>query len=141
LKYTKHLLAAAIVITMTPLLASAQLGHTVSIATEVPFQFVVGDRVVPAGKCVLQAANLADDTILIRNDDKMVRLFSATSLGEARQPAASNELVFHKYGDRFFLAAVRLQGSRVEYQLPPSREETGLRQQNQPSAEETIHAF
>ena len=141
MKYTKHLLTAAMMMTMTPLLASAQLGHTVSIATQVPFQFVVGDRVVPAGKCVLQAANLADDTILIRNDDKMVRLFSATSLGEARQPAASNELVFHKYGDRFFLAAVRLQGSRVEYQLPLSREETGLLQQNQPSAEETIHAF
>ena len=139
MKYTKHLLAAAIM--MTPLLASAQLGHAPAIATQVPFQFVVGDRVVPAGKCILQAANAADDTILIRNDDKMVRLFSATSLGEARQSAASNELVFHKYGDRFFLAAVRLQGSRVEYQVPQSREEIGLRQQNQPSAEETIHAF
>ena len=105
------------------------------------FHFVVGDRVVPAGKCVLQAANAAADTILIRNDDKMVRLFSSTSLGDARNVPASNQLVFHKYGERYFLAAVRVQGTRIMYWLPESKQETRLRQQDQSSAEETIHAF
>ncbi len=138
MRYTKQLLVAALM--MMPLLATAQLGQKVSIGTQVPFDFVVGDRVVPAGKCILQAANAAD-TILIRNDDKMVRLFSPTSLGEARGVSASDELVFHKYGDRYFLAAVRLEGSRIVYELPESKEEAGLRLQNQPSAEETIHAF
>jgi hypothetical protein len=78
-RHTKQLLVA--VIMMMPVVASAQLGHTASIATKVPFDFVVANRVVPAGKCVLQAANAAD-TILIRNDDSMVRLFSSTSVAE-----------------------------------------------------------
>src|SRR5690242_10276270 len=110
------LIAAALMV--MPMLATAQLAHTVSISTQVPFEFVVGDRVVPAGKCVLQAANAAADTILIRNDDKMVRLFSSTSLGDARNVPASNQLVFHKYGERYFLAAVRVQGTRIMYWLP-----------------------
>jgi hypothetical protein len=78
------MLVAATLMVM-PILATAQFGHTASISTQVPFEFVVGDRVVPAGKCVLQAANAAADTILIRNDDKMVRLFSSTSLGDAQR--------------------------------------------------------
>ena len=117
MKYTRQMLIAAALMLM-PMLATAQLAHTVSISTQVPFEFVVGDRVVPAGKCVLQAANAAADTILIRNDDKMVRLFSSTSLGDARNVPASNQLVFHKYGERYFLAAVRVQGTRIMYWLP-----------------------
>jgi hypothetical protein len=139
-KYTRQMLIAA-ALTVMPMLATAQFGQTVSISTQVPFEFVVGDRVVPPGKCVLQAANAAADTILIRNDEKMVRLFSATTLGDARNLPASNQLVFHKYGERYFLAAVRVQGNRVMYWLPESRQETRLRQQDQSSAEETIHAF
>ncbi|MGE5054570.1 MAG: hypothetical protein ACM3WP_10430 [Acidobacteriota bacterium] len=140
MKYTRQMLIAAALMVM-PMLATAQFGQTVSISTEVPFEFVVGDRVVPAGKCVLQAANAAGDTILIRNDDKMVRLFSATSLGDASNIPASNQLVFHKYGERYFLAAVRVQGTRIMYWLPEGKQETRLRQQDQSSAEETIHAF
>ena len=140
MKYTRQVLIAAALMVM-PMLATAQLGQTVSISTEVPFEFVVGDRVVPAGRCVLQAANAAAETILIRNDDKMVRLFSTTSLGDARNVPTSNQLVFHKYGERYFLAAVRVQGTRLMYWLPESRQETKLRLQDQSPAEETIHAF
>jgi hypothetical protein len=140
MKYTRQMLITA-ALTVMPMLATAQFGQTVSISTQVPFEFVVGDRVVPPGKCVLQAATAAADTILIRNDDKMVRLFSSTSLGDARNLPATNQLVFHKYGERYFLAAVRVQGNRVMYWLPESRQETRLRQQDQSSAEETIHAF
>ena len=56
MKYTRQMLIAA-ALTVMPMLATAQFGQTVSISTQVPFEFVVGDRVVPAGKCVLQAAN------------------------------------------------------------------------------------
>jgi hypothetical protein len=124
---------------MMPVVASAQLGHTASIATKVPFDFVVANRVVPAGRCVLQAANAAD-TVLIRNDDSMVRLFSSTSVAETSSTPASDQLVFRKYGNRYFLAAIRLRGSHVMYEIPESKEEAGLRL-HQSSSEETLHAF
>jgi hypothetical protein len=139
MKYTRQMLIAVTLIVM-PMLATAQFGQTVSISTQVPFEFVVGDRVVPAGKCVLQAANAAAETILIRNDDKMVRLFSSTSLGDARNVPTSNQY-FTNTGERYFLAAVRVQGTRIMYWLPESKQEARLRQQDQSSAEETIHAF
>jgi len=138
-RYAKQMLVMMTV--LTPLLASAQLGHSVSIVTQVPFQFVVGDRVVPAGQCILQAANAGVDTIVIRNDASMVRLFSSTSVDETRTAPATNQLLFRQYGNRYFLAAVRLQGSRVMYEIPESRGEAELRLQNQTLSQETIHAF
>jgi hypothetical protein len=139
-RYTKQMFTA-LALLMTPLLASAQFSHTASMATQVPFDFVVGDRVVPAGKCVLQAANTAAHTIVIRNDDTRVRLFSSLSTDETPTAPATDQLLFRKYGSRYFLAAIRLEGSRVMYQIPESKEEAGLRLRSQPSLEETIHAF
>jgi hypothetical protein len=138
-KHTKQLLVALLL--LTPLVASAQVSHKGAIAGQVPFEFVVGDRVVPAGKCIIQAAPTAADTILIRNDDASVSLFSALTFGEARQIPETHELVFHKYGDRYFLSEIRVAGNRVVYEVPQSRQEAELRVKNQPSAEETIHAF
>lgn len=139
MQYTKQLFFAALIV--TPLLATAQMGHTVAIASQVPFEFVVGDRVIPSGKCIVQAAPTASETVLIRNDDATVRLFSSLSLAETREMPTTDELVFHKYGDRYFLSEIRVEGSRIIYQLPQSKEEAAFRQRNQPSSEETIHAF
>jgi hypothetical protein len=95
-KYTRQLLALGLL--MAPLLASAQLGSKVAMLTQVPFEFVVGDKVLPAGKCVVLAANAATETILIRNKDTKTSLFSSTLPSETRETAATDELVFHKYG-------------------------------------------
>ena len=139
MKYTRQLLALGLL--MAPLLASAQLGSKVAILTQVPFEFVVGDKVLPAGKCVVLAANAATETILIRNKDTKTSLFSSTLPSETRETAATDELVFHKYGDRYFLSTIRLEGTRLVYQIPESKEEAGLRMRNLPASAETIHAF
>jgi hypothetical protein len=137
-KYTRQMLAA--VLAVMPALATAQFGGSAGIATQVPFAFNVGDRVVPAGKCIVQSANTATDTILIRNYDNKLSVFSSASVFETRQAPATDELVFHKYGERYFLSSIRLEGTRIAYQVPESKEEAGLRMQNQPVGEETIHA-
>lgn len=137
MKYKRQLLALGLL--MVPLLATAQFGSNVAILTQVPFDFVVGDKVLPAGKCVVLAANAAADTVLIRNNDSKTGLFSSTVPSESRDAAATDELVFHKYGDRYFLSSIRVEGTRLVYQLPESKEEAGLRMRNLPAAEETIH--
>lgn len=139
MKYTRQMLA--VVLMMIPLLATAQFASNVEIATQVPFDFVVGDKVFPAGKCIVKAANAAADTIVIRNKETKTSLYSATYAAESRELPPADELVFHKYGERYFLSTIRLEGTRIVYQLPESKEESGLRLQNVPAAEQTIHAF
>ena len=140
MKYTKQMLAA--VLFFVPLMAAAQfqLGGTNGMVARVPFEFVVGNTIIPAGDCLIQSANTATDTILIRNRDAKVSLFSAASPVETLQDQATDALVFHKYGDRYFLAAVKVATSRTVYELPPSKGEIEMQAQNVLASEEIVHA-
>ena len=57
--------------------------------------------------------------------------------GETAAPA----LVFHKYGDRYFLSGMKIEGTRVMYRLPESKAEMELRAQNAPMSEQTLLAY
>ncbi len=132
----------AVVVTLVVLsgLAAAQLNSDTRIMSQVPFSFVVADRVVPAGQYVVQAATADGNTLIISNTNARVGLFSSSSRAEDQHPAAHYALVFKHYGDRYFLSAIELQGSKVTYRLTPSKAEAELRAQNVPVTEETLLA-
>ena len=120
-------------------LAVAQIGST-QIVTQVPFDFMVAGKIVPAGHYTLQAGTMDGKTLSIRNSDAKVNLFSSSRESESAAPAASYSLLFKHYGDSYFLSGVKLQGSRYVYCLPVSKAEAELRAQNVSAREETVIA-
>src|SRR5207253_2417823 len=73
-------------------------------AANIPFEFIVGDATMQAGRYTVSAITGAGDTLRIRSTtgrDSAVRLTSVAS-GKSREA----KLVFHKYGQRYFLAEV-----------------------------------
>jgi hypothetical protein len=50
-------------------------------------------------------------------------------------------MVFHKYGDRYFLTGIKLTGSKAVYRLHESRSEAELRAQNAPESQEILLAL
>ena len=102
--------------------ASAMAGDTIAIRTKVPFDFTVGDRRVPAGDYRF-ARIWSPHVILISSFD------TGTVLSVPRDPVAGqavgrpNTLVFHKYGERYFLREIRLGDGQSGVQLPRSRSE------------------
>jgi len=122
-------------LTTVPLWAASQLGIYTRVVAQVPFDFIVGDKVIPAGELIVQPATAADETISIRNTDAKIGLFSPTSPVETRKAAGASALIFHKYGDRYFLSAIRLEGTRTSYEVPQSRAETELNDQKAPFVE------
>jgi len=83
--------------------AFAQSGPTV--AADIPFDFSVANRTLPAGEYTVKGGPTAG-TILVRNDDGKgavsVLAQSAHSNGEAKKAM----LVFRRYGNQYFLAKV-----------------------------------
>jgi hypothetical protein len=138
MKYAKLMLAMTM--TMVPMLATAQLKSSDKIVTQVPFEFVVANKVVPAGECIVQAATMDMKTVLIRDGDTKVSLFSTISPIEAEKAAGNYALVFHKYGDRTFLWGLKVEGTRTMYRLPETKAEAELRAQNTPFTETTLLA-
>lgn len=109
--------------------AFAQLGST-RIAAQVPFDFVLGDKAVPAGELTVQSATMSGGVLLVKGADGKVSLLSVSQMDETKKPAGSCALVFHRYNNRYFLSEIKVEGSRNAYRLPESKEEAELRAQN-----------
>ena len=138
MKYATRMLVLAL--TMLPLLASAQLSSSQKIVAQVPFGFVVGSKVVPSGEWIVQRASMDTKILLIRNTEGAVGMFSNISLVEAKKPAGDCTLVFHKYGNRYFLSGVSIADTSIGYRLPESKAEAEMRAQNVPATEEILLA-
>jgi hypothetical protein len=138
MKYAKRMLA--LMLTMLPVLAVAQVQDAKQIVAQVPFKFMVGDKMLPAGECVIARASVDGKTVAIRNWSASTNLFSSVSPVETKSTTQGYALVFHKYGDRYFLTGLQLRGSRTIYRLPETRAEGEMRAQNIPVSEEILTA-
>lgn len=121
-----------VVVTLLALsgMAAAQLGSRSKIVAQVPFEFVVANKVVPAGEWAVRIAVNDGNILDISNGHKHAGVFSPSSRTEAKQPASHYALVFNQYGDRYFLSEIKLEGSKIAYRLPRSKAEAELRAQN-----------
>ena len=130
----KQLLAfavAALAIVATAGLAYAQ-GDT-PLKANVPFQFIVDNKVVPAGEYRLERVSTGKDLMELENaDGRLVKIISTIP---AYQPdrRGSARLVFDRYGDQYFLREIWGQGTTWGREIPvTSREKELMSQAAQP---------
>jgi hypothetical protein len=109
--------AAAVITFAAVVPASAQ---DVDLAAHVPFEFKVGKTSLPRDAYQLSRLNGHADVLLVRGARKTV-LIRGEQLG--RQSGEENpSLVFHRYGDQYFLREIRFAG-RTRVDLPETKEE------------------
>jgi hypothetical protein len=116
----------AVVLAGSQFAASAQTPQ--HLAVNVPFDFAVGDRQLPAGRYHIRRVNPdSESALLIESADGRARATVLTNA--ARGASARATLTFKRYGDRHFLAGVWLPGAAVGRTLQESKQERGLREQ------------
>jgi len=138
MKQVKRLVAVTLMLLSG--MAVAQLNSDSRVVAQVPFNFMVANKVVPSGECQIRLASMGSQTLKISNAGSSVSLFSPSYQTESKQGAARYALVFKQYGDRYFLSGIKLQGSRIAYRLPESKVEAELRAQNVPATEDILVA-
>jgi hypothetical protein len=129
-------LAAALALAVA---VHAQAWHTVSV--RVPFDFVAGEKRLPAGRYTVQRIKSDSETaLLIRSVDGRTSAVILTTTGEP-QPSTS-ALIFRQHGDRYFLAAVSMPGTASVRELPRAgaerRLERELAEQNWPGESKIV---
>lgn len=127
----------ALTFALLPVLATAQLGSGHKIVANVPFQFRVGDKHVPAGYCALE--HMSAQTLIIMNVSAKASVLTSTWSQPSSGSDAAYTLVFHKYGDRYFLSGIKQAGQTID-RLRESSAERELRAQNGPATEEVLLA-
>lgn len=138
MKYAKWILV--LMLTMLPVLASAQLASNQKIVAQVPFEFVIGHQVIPAGECVVKWATMDAKTLSIRNVDVKLQMFSWALPDQTNDVAGNYAMVFHKYGNQYFLRELEVRGSRTIYRLPESPAEAELTAKNVTATEQILIA-
>jgi hypothetical protein len=95
-----------------------------NLEADIPFQFHVGSTTLPAGKYMIHQLEGSDLTMMQISsvDGKVSALFDAEPT-EAKSAPEKSELIFNKYGDRYFLSEMFDEGNADGNRLVPSRDE------------------
>jgi hypothetical protein len=107
----------------------------------VPFDFVAGEKQMPAGRyTVRRVRSDAESALFIRSEDGRSTAVVLTNTGEANPRAAA--LVFRRHGDRYFLAEISAPGTASVRKLPRTgaerRLERELAEQNKSDESQTV---
>jgi len=113
------LFAAALALVVTTV-ASAQ---STKVKVTVPFSFIVNRANLPAGEYLVQSVDVEGKVLAIRNvvtnTTNLVMFNSCTSLASPTQ----TKLIFHRYGERYFLSRIWVAGNTSGHELSPSPRE------------------
>ena len=98
------------------------------LSVKIPFDFIVGEQTLPAGKYTFRHLPGMPDKLAIQSADRQARAVVWSTLTETRQAPAKTTLVFRNYGDQRFLAEVWVHGDKNGGILVQSRAERELAQ-------------
>ena len=98
---------------------------TSKLKANIPFDFIVRNKKLPAGEYSIVRAKVGsgDSVILISSTAQGASVYSLTKPVEVSKPNDKGTLVFHRYGDQYFLFQVWPAGATTGRVLPKSRRE------------------
>ena len=122
---TKH--AALLLMTLVGLTGLLNAQTSATFKTQAPFAFVANGKTMPAGECTIAVEVNGRTLLSISSGEQHVYALPIADVSpDARKKTA---LVFHQYGDQYFLTSIQREKG-TGYQLPPSRLERELQARN-----------
>ncbi|MGI8735496.1 MAG: hypothetical protein ACR2LM_19600 [Pyrinomonadaceae bacterium] len=106
--------------------ASAQGQSANRVVSTIPFDFVVGDKTLPAGEYSVRGMTRGGEAILISERDAKASIIQMSKVLTSNRNNTRARLVFHRYGQHYFLAEVWSGGDQTGRQLFRSRQERAI---------------
>ena len=113
------LFATALALLMTTA-ASAQ---TIKLTANVPFSFIVDRATLPAGDYLLESMNDQGSVLAIRDQNSKVKSLVMSNSCSTLKAVTDTKLIFHRYGNRYFLKQIWVAGNDAGHELPISPRE------------------
>jgi hypothetical protein len=99
----KRISALALLTVASVATCTSAIGQQPAIKANIPFNFTVGNTCMPAGEYTISSPQR--QVIQLRNDD-LAKTATIVSSHSSYESSSGSELVFDKYGDRYFLHRV-----------------------------------
>jgi len=126
----KHILKGVSILTLLVAVAfvtavAPAKGQSVALRANVPFEFSVGDKPLASGE--YRVTRISHDAMTIAGrEDSAIRLSIAI---ESNKVQEQGKLVFHRYGENYFLAEVWTAGDKTGRKLLKSKQERRIEEQ------------
>ena len=124
---TKH--AALLLMTLVGLAGLLNAQGPTTVEAQIPFTFVANGTTMPAGECTIAVVVNGRTLLSISSGEHHAYAFPIAD--QSSNTRKKNVLVFHQYGDRYFLTGIKRENGSG-YQLPVSKLERELQAQNVP---------
>ncbi len=131
---TKH--AALLLMTLIGL-AGLLNAQSATVTAQVPFDFIANGKTMPAGECTIAVQVNGRALLSINSGNQHNFAFSIDD--ESASVKTKSALVFHHYGNRYFLVAIKRE-RKTGYKLPASKLERELQARNVPGEALTLLA-
>jgi hypothetical protein len=93
----------------------------------IPFEFTIRDKALPSGEYIVRrSVSERPETLTISRVDGSSGEYVLTSAVQTNSPRAESMLVFHSYGERYFLTQVWSAGDSAGRELPKTTREREL---------------
>ena len=114
-----------LLLALTAISVSAQSQR--SKITNIPFDFIVGEKTLPAGEYTVEPNRRDFDKVwLVQSRDGRTSAVFTTMPVRASETQEKAKFVFHKYGDRYFLSQIWTPGGNSGRELLMPRVEREL---------------
>ena len=109
-------------------LASAVSAQTPSdnVIADIPFEFNVGDKTMPAGKYLIAEVTSDGTALRVSNREQHQSVSRLTAAVRGSEPKEQSTLVFERYGERYYLSQIWVAGEREGRQMIKSRTQRSM---------------
>src|SRR5947209_19992176 len=104
--------------------AQAQTSGRTQLIANIPFQFSVGNKTLPAGEYTVAQVNPASDHVVLQLRSKDGSASAMIQMGSVIGKAQENaKLLFNRYGNQYFFSQAWIDGDHTGMEAPKSRTE------------------
>jgi hypothetical protein len=114
------ILSLVVALTITFVALPAAADSFGSIRVDVPFDFTADHSIFPAGKYTIRTVENTNGVIRITSEDGKASVFLSTHSAESVQSKDETVVIFHRYGDQYFLFQVWAVGDTIGSEIPKS---------------------
>jgi hypothetical protein len=120
------MLMLIVVLALATAVVSANAQPANKVVADIPFEFSVGYKALPAGEYAVKTVTTAGNGLIIQSADGNTSALRLSQETERMKDKTHARLVFHRYGERYFLAEVWNGVDRTGRQLLKSQEESAI---------------
>ena len=126
----KNIAAVTLIVAAGFISAGSALAQTHRVAANIPFNFTLNGRSLPAGHYTIGTESNNPDVLRIEDRDDSVYIMTI-SMPQPSERQTDNTVLFHKYGNQYFLSSIRASGASMNCHLQTSKQEKRAKAQKQ----------